>query len=68
MENPREGIKNHDLSKNKTFLLGLACIMYGKEISLQLSCLSLLPTLYFHLKIYGWVLALIAQLHVPLIL
>ena len=35
MENPREWIKNHDLSKNTTFLLGSACIMYGKEISLQ---------------------------------
>ena len=35
MKNPREGIKNHDLSKYTTFLLDSACIMYGKEISLQ---------------------------------
>ena len=35
VKNPREGIKNHDLSKNITFLLGSACIMYEKEISLQ---------------------------------
>ena len=34
-ENPREGIKNHGLSKNVTFLLGLARIMYQKENSLQ---------------------------------
>ena len=33
--NPREGKKNHGLSKNITFLLGLACIVYEKEISLQ---------------------------------
>ena len=30
-----KGKKNHDLSKNQTFLLGSACIMYGKEINLQ---------------------------------
>ena len=36
MKNPKEGIKNHGLSKNVTFLLlGSACIMYQKEISLQ---------------------------------
>ena len=58
VENPREGIKNHGLSKNITFLLSLAYIMYEKEISLQ--CLSFLPTLHFHLKISTWVLALIA--------
>ena len=33
MENPKECIKNHDLSKNTTFLLSSACIMYGKEIN-----------------------------------
>ena len=43
VENPREGIKNHDFSKNTTFLPGLASIMYQKEISLQWSCLFL-PT------------------------
>ena len=35
MENPREGIKNHGLSKNITFLLGPACIMYKKENNLK---------------------------------
>ena len=35
MENPREEIKNHDLSKNITFLLSSACIMCEKEINLQ---------------------------------
>ena len=35
VENPREGIKNHGLSKNITFLLGLARIMYKKENNLQ---------------------------------
>ena len=35
MENPREGIKNHDFSKNITFLLDSTYIMYEKEISLQ---------------------------------
>ena len=44
MENPREGIKkNHGLSKNITFLLGLASITYQKEISLQWSY-HFLPT------------------------
>ena len=36
VENPREGIKkNHGLSKNVTFLLGLTRIMYQKENNLQ---------------------------------
>ena len=35
VENPKEGIKNHSLSKNVTFSLSSACIMYQKEISLQ---------------------------------
>ena len=43
VENPKEGIKNHDLSKNTTFLLSLACIMRWKEISLRWRCLFL-PT------------------------
>jgi len=34
-ENPREGIKNHGLSKNIAFLLDSVCTMYQKEISLQ---------------------------------
>ena len=33
VKNTREWIKNHDLSKYTTFLLSLACITYGKEIS-----------------------------------
>ena len=37
-------------------------------LSLQWGCLSFLPTLHFHLKVSTWVLALITQLHVPLIL
>ena len=35
VENPREGIQNRSLSRNVTFLIGSACIMYQKEISLQ---------------------------------
>ena len=67
VENPKEGIKNQGSSKKVTFLLGYACIMCEK-ISLQLGCLSFLPTLHFHLKIFGWVLALEVHLHVSFIL
>ena len=59
VENSKEGIENHGLSKKVTFLLGSACIMCEK-ISLQLGCLSFLPTLHFYLKISTWILALIA--------
>ena len=31
VENPREGIKNHSLSKNRMFLLFSNCIMYVKR-------------------------------------
>ena len=34
-ENPIEGIKNHGLSKNVTYLLDSGRIMYQKEKSLQ---------------------------------
>ena len=61
VENPREGIKNHDLSKNKTFLLSLACIMYGERdhftMRLPFSPTNLL-LLSQNIWLVSWVLAL----------
>ena len=71
MENPREGIKNHDLSKNKTFLLDLACIMYGEKDQFTMR-LHFSPTNSLlssqNIWLVSWVLALEVQLHVPFIL
>ena len=65
VENPKERIKNHDLSKN-AFLLYLACIMCEKWpisynqvvfLSYQLSTLFWKHSCMFHLYFeeYGWV-------------
>ena len=70
MEKPREGMKNHGLSKNVKFLLCLDCIMCEKRFLTTRLFLSPTNSLlsFLNLSLGSWVITLQIQLNVPFII